>query len=215
MLVTEIKKINTKKSRIFTDSDYDFPLYNMEIKKFHIELNKDISLIYDDINKVLLKRAFERVINILKNSDKTESDIIKSLKKSYYPIYIIEETLKKIKDAGYINDLEYAKEYASSHISYKSMSYIKNKLREKGIAVENFDEIFSDFDSEYLKEQEIRQIKKELAKKVGIVKLKLLKIEDGYEKRILLQSEMKKIMTSLLRKGYKYNDIKEEIKKCF
>lgn len=199
--VTEIKDIDKKRVLITLDEYFQFPLYKGE--SYKLSIREDICITQEQLdhimNDILLKRAKERALYILKSSDKTEKQLKDKLSSGYYPEEIINKVITFLKEYKYIDDLRYAKTYIGFKSSKKSLFIIKNELYKKGIS----NEVFSIAWDETYEEKNYdpcEPILKELEKK---------KIDP--EK--MNEKEKIKIINYLLRKGHKYDNIIESIKK--
>lgn len=194
MIVSEIIPINTKKSKIIFEDGESFALYKGEIRRMDITVGKDIDdeEYYTVIYPVLKKRAFARLLHILERSFKSEKDIVKKLRLSFYPEEAIEEAIEKAKKFGYINDERYVERYISTYKGKYSKLKLKYKLMEKGINRELIENAFETFSID-----EVPMIKKLLDKK------HYFETDEIKEKR--------KIIASIMRQGFKYQEIKEVI----
>ena len=189
MIVSEIISLNTKKSKVIFQDGESLALYNGEIRRLDIAVGKEIDEeeYYTTIYPVLKKRAFARLMHILEKSFKSENDIIKKLKLSFYPEEAIKEAIEKAKKFGYIDDDRYAERYINT---YKD-KYSKMKL--KGINKEIIDNALESFTVD-----EEPMIKKLLNKK------HYFETEEPDKKQ--------KIIASIMRQGFKYQKIKDVIK---
>lgn len=195
MIVSEIIPLNTKKSKVIFQDGESLGLYNGEIRRLDIAVGKEIDEeeYYITIYPVLKKRAFARLMHILEKSFKSENDIIKKLKLSFYPEEAIKEAIEKAKKFGYINDERYADRYINTYKDKYSKMKIKYKLMEKGINKEIIDNAL-----ESLEVDEEPMIKKLLDKK------HYFENEEPDKKQ--------KIIVSIMRQGFKYQKIKDVIK---
>lgn len=195
MIVSEIIPLNTKKSKVIFQDGESLGLYNGEIRRLDIAVGKEIDEeeYYITIYPVLKKRAFARLMHILEKSFKSENDIIKKLKLSFYPEEAIKEAIEKAKKFGYINDERYADRYINTYKDKYSKMKLKYKLMEKGINKEIIDNAL-----ESLEVDEEPMIKKLLDKK------HYFENEEPDKKQ--------KIIVSIMRQGFKYQKIKDVIK---
>jgi len=195
LIVSEIIPLNTKKSKVIFQDGESLGLYNGEIRRLDIAVGKEIDEeeYYITIYPVLKKRAFARLMHILEKSFKSENDIIKKLKLSFYPEEAIKEAIEKAKKFGYINDERYADRYINTYKDKYSKMKIKYKLMEKGINKEIIDNAL-----ESLEVDEEPMIKKLLDKK------HYFENEEPDKKQ--------KIIVSIMRQGFKYQKIKDVIK---
>lgn len=195
MIVSEIIPLNTKKSKVIFQDGESLALYNGEIRRLDIAVGKEIDEeeYYITIYPVLKKRAFARLMHILEKSFKSENDIIKKLKLSFYTEEAIKEAMEKAKKFGYIDDDRYAERYINTYKDKYSKMKLKYKLLEKGINKEIIDNALESF-----KVDEEPMIKKLLNKK------HYFETEDPDKKQ--------KIIASIMRQGFKYQKIKDVIK---
>lgn len=200
MLVTDIVNKDKKKSIVFLDYDKAFSLYVSEIKKYNIVINEDIpEKSYNEITKELLpKRCFERSLFVLKNSDKTCYDMRMKLLQGDYPENIVEDVINRLLKLNYLNDERYAFNYVKYSIKVKSIKRIKNELLVKGVSKDYIEKAFSELEEEDedFCDRQMELLKKEFAKK-----------NFDFEKGD--KQELNKIYASLLRKGFRYDDIEK------
>ena len=69
--ITGVKPLDSKRSLVFINDELAFALYNRELRNFHIEEGSLLSsLSFEEITeKLLVKRAKLRAMNLLKNRD--------------------------------------------------------------------------------------------------------------------------------------------------
>lgn len=196
MIVTDIVRTDKKKSLIYIDYEKAFSLYNSEIKRLGIETDKELdSTSYKEImNDILPKRCRERAVYILKDSDKSEFILRDKLSKGGYPAIIIDKVIADFKEYKYIDDERYATNYVKYNILSKSKSRIINELYAKGISKTLISKAFDEYEDENINEVQYELVKKEFLKK------RYDFLED--DKNLL-----NKIIASLMRKGFKYDDI--------
>lgn len=195
MIVREIIPINTKKYKIICEDGEKFALYKWELKRMDISVGRDIDEeeYYVTVYPVLKKRAFARLLHILEGSFKSEKDIVRKLKLSYYPEEAINEAIEKAKKFGYINDDRYAERYINTYKDKYSKLKLKYKLMEKGIDKEIIENLI---DSAEI--NEFTMIRKLLEKKHYF---------ETKEK-----DKQQKLIASVMRQGFKYQDIKDVIR---
>jgi recX family len=195
LIVSEVISLNTKKSKVIFQDGESLALYNGEIRRLDIAVGRDIDEeeYYTTIYLVLKKRAFARLMHILEKSFKSENDIVKKLKLSFYPDEAIKEAIEKAKKFGYIDDDRYAERYINTYKDKYSKMKLKYKLLEKGINKEIIDNALESFIVD-----EEPMIKKLLNKK------HYFETEEPDKKQ--------KIIASVMRQGFKYQKIKDVIK---
>ena len=200
MIVTEIRPKNKSKSIIVLDEEIAFVLYKGDFAKYHIlsgeELRRED---YDEImNEILPKRALDRSYKLLMSKDYTVKQLWGKLKNDGYPDSVIDETIMKLKQFKYLDDKRYAENYLFWKAKDRSRSRMLMDLKQKGIdsdvATKLYDELLNKGDID-LEDASIRRF---------LQKKNISLTDIGYE-------EKQKIIQTLLRKGYNY----ENIIKCF
>ncbi len=191
MTVTEIVPVDKRRSKVFLDEDFTFVLYKGEIKRFGIEEGETLSQeVYQEILKdVLMKRARERVIFLLKASDKTEQELRRKLKEGGYLQEAIDYAIGFLKDHRFIDDQDYGRRYVEYHSRQKSERQIRYELQRKGLDKEMIRDILE----EQPVDEEAR-IREYLRKK-------------GLKPENMEFKEKGKVMASLGRKGFSYEAI--------
>lgn len=191
MIVTGIVPFDKRRSKVILEDDFTLVLYRGEIKRFGIEEGKPLSEeTYQEIlQEVLLKRARERVLFLLKSSDKTEQELRRKLKDGGYPEEAADYAINFLKEHRFINDQDYGRRYVEFNSERKSERQIQYELQKKGLDKEVIQEI--------LREQPVD----EEAQIKAYVKKKRLKPEEMDFK------ERNKVMAALGRKGFSYEAI--------
>lgn len=203
--VISVVLLNKKRYKILLEgtSNLTIALYPSEVRRFGIKEGTFISEEhYEQIEDILYKRGKERALYYLKDSDKTSYQMKTKLKAGFYPDEIIDKILTFLIKYGYIDDYQYAKRYISYNISKKSILKIKESLYVKGVGKDIVDDalesIYEDnslascFDYEGNDNPQRVIIRKYISKKIKA------DMDNQYEGKIIM---------SLLRKGFMYEDI--------
>jgi regulatory protein len=191
MLVTEIVPVDKRRSKVILDEDFTLVLYRGEIKRFEIEEGQPLSEeTYQEIlHEVLFKRARERVLFLLKSSDKTEQELVRKLKDGGYPKEAVDYAVGFVKEHRFINDENYGRRYVEYNSRRKSQKQIQYELKRKGLDKEVIRDI--------LEEQPVdeeSQIKAYIRKKCRNPEEMDLK-------------ERSKVIAALARKGFSYEAV--------
>ena len=191
MIVMEIVPVDKRRSKVFLDEDFALVLYRGEINRFGIKEGEELSEdTYQEIlNDVLFKRARERVLFLLKASDKTEQELVRKLKDGGYPKEAIEYAVGFVKEHRFINDEDYGKRYVEFNSRRKSEKQIQFELQRKGLDKEMIRDI--------LKEQPVD----EEAQIQAYIRKKRIDPQE------LDRKERSKVMASLGRKGFSYEAV--------
>lgn len=136
MLITNVLPLDNKRRKVYIDGKYAFPLYLSEIRKFNIIENAEVSeVVFEEIEKLLFRRIRERALYLLEAMPRTESNIRRKLFDNHYTEAYINAVIEDLKEYGYIDDVNYAYNYAVSMSENRGMSKraIIQKLYEKGV----------------------------------------------------------------------------------
>lgn len=149
--ITEIKKVgNGDRYKLYLDGEYagDF---EAEILARHCLKSGEQ---YDEefFKELILENGdyacFNRGLNALEKSMKSEKMMKRFLKEKGYPISCINKAIEKLKEYGYIDDSAFAENFISCYSSSKSKRKIKYDLLEKGISEEIIDSKLETFNEE-------------------------------------------------------------------
>ena len=195
MKVDKIIPNGKTRSKVLFEEGLALMLYNSELQKFCIREGSDVS--EETYRKVILpmlaKRAKERLVFILKSSDKPEAELRRKLKEGCYPEETIEEAITWAKSKHYVDDTRYVETYLRYHAEGKSRKKLMYDLQAKGLdrnlITNMLDEMEVDEDS---------QIEAELAKR--------------HYTHDMDSKEKQKIIAALTRKGYSWNAISSHVR---
>ena len=79
---------------------------------------------------------------------KTEKEVADYLAKKGYTPTLVAAVIERLIDYSFLNDAEYAKEYAESYAAKKGARLIALELRQKGISQQDIAEALTDFSEE-------------------------------------------------------------------
>ena len=201
MYVSKLTPVTKVKYKVYLDDEFAFVLYKGELSLYGIQEGKEVSQsVVEQIKKeVLEKRAKLRAMHILERADRTEAELYAKLKHDLYPEEIIVAAMQYVKSFGYVGDEAYATRYVESRRRNKSKREMSMLLQQKGIASEF---IASALENGYEDCDEKDTIRKLVEKKHFVAE------EATVE-------EKKKMYDYLLRKGFRYEDIRQVIQVSF
>jgi regulatory protein len=195
MIVTGLEPYGKNKVKVYLEEEYYFMLYNREIYRYGLKVDKEISdLVVKELNDNMVKRAKQKVMALLKSMNRTEAELRSKLALSGYREAAINEAIEYVKNYHYIDDSRYAVSYIRLKKQNKSRRQIIGELKQKGVSDEEIEEAL---DTEYDNEEEA--IKKEILKKAKDV-------------NSLSREEKQKLAAKLYRKGYGMDLIKSYVK---
>lgn len=193
MEVIRIDSCKNGKKNIIFDTGESCMLYAKEISQAgireHAVLSEDAwQLICQDI---LLPRAKKRVLYLLERMERTEYQLRQKLSADGHPKSVIDAAIAYVKEYHYIDDLRYACAYIRAHENTKSKYQMQQALVQKGIRRDVIDEALEESyegDTDAL-------IRRLLDKK-------------HYDPNSMDRKETGKIYQSLLRKGFRSEEIR-------
>ena len=99
MLVTDIKKIDDKRSCLYLDYEAFGPLYASDIRRLKLTVGSetDAEKMQQFRSEYFFKRAMNKAVTAIKYSEKCEYDIRQKLKELCYDEEVIDTTLDKLK----------------------------------------------------------------------------------------------------------------------
>ena len=194
MKITKIESVTKTRYKVFIDEEFAFILYKGELSKFRIKEDKDISEeVLGQINVILLKRAKLRALHLLETMSRTESQLRQKLVQTGYPEEIVDAAVQYVKSFGYINDEMYIRNFIDSRREKKSRREIVSLLYGKGIDSDEIDRIVSEVYEEHSDKEAV----------LSIIRKK------GWESEPADEKEKTKRYSYLVRKGFRYDDIKK------
>ena len=138
----------TDKKKVYVDPGIreGIYLYPGEIKK--LKLLEGSMLEEDEFERIRLQyalpRAKHRAIAILAKRDKTEKELRDKLQQSLIDTKTLEETISYVRTCGYVDDLQYARDYIYFKKGRKSFLQIKMELQKKGISSQVLETVFEE-----------------------------------------------------------------------
>lgn len=192
MTVDRIEPLDKRRSKVFLDGSFAFVLYRGELGKYRIEEGEELTeeAFRRILEEVIFRRARERTLYLLKFSGRTEAELRRKLKEGWYPEEAIEQAIRFVKRYGYVDDLEYVRNYVETNGRRKSRAELCNKLREKGVDKAYIDQVLEEVNPD-----EESQIRKILEKR-------------HYAGLETPKEEKQKHIAHLMRKGFKYEEIR-------
>ena len=197
MTVTKIEPVTKTRYKVYVDGQFAFVLYKGELSRYHIAEDSELEEeIYQNLRKeIVLKRAKLRAMHLLNDMGRTESQLRTKLLRNDYPSDIVEEAIAYVKSFGYINDAEYARNFIENRKEKKSKKEIYAALCQKGLPKDlietALEECYADDDSIAAIEAIVRKKK--------------------FDPKSTDYKEMQKMMGYLVRKGFRYDDIRQVI----
>lgn len=183
--ITKTKKIKKLMSnKLFLEDGEVIDVNPDIIYYFKLKSNMDISDIYQDIIFLSIR---QKALYYIYLKPRTKYELLSKLRPKYEHSEDIKKVIDDLEKEGYIDDVDFALSYILTHRNSRQKNLMK--LMQKGISKSDIDEAFL----QVPREQEQDSLKKEIVKLIG-------------------KYDNSQIFVKLTRKGYKYEDIKNEIK---
>jgi len=198
MKIQSVTEVDKKKKKICLDNGECFVLYNGEARKYQIEDGMELKdLVYQEILQgILRKRARERMLYLLKDSDKTEKQIREKLEAGCYPQSVIDAAVDFGKKYHYIDDERYTENFLQRKCQQLSRKEMEFQLSQKGIPKDIFRRIYERAGDGEIQEEEA--IERLLRKK-------------NVNFSAITREERQKIYVYFMRKGFSYDTILKKV----
>jgi len=195
MTVTKIDPLTKTRFQVYVDGYPAFVLYKGELSRYEIEPEGELDKeVYEEIlQKVILKRAKARALHLLNDIGRTEAQLREKLLQGGYPESVAKEALAYVKSFGYLNDVEYARSFIEGRKNRKSRKELYAALCQKGIAREDVNQALEEY---YDGEASKAAIESLLRKK-------------KFNSDTADYTQKQKIAGYLMRKGFKYDEIRQ------
>ena len=199
MIITKLDKVGTKQVRLFFDEEKYCLLYYNEVRRLGFHEKDEVGQQeFEELNKLLLHRAKLKAMSLLKYQDRTRKELKDRLMRAEFPEFITEGAVAYVESFGYINDDAYIRNFIDSRKDKKSRREIYALLRQKGVDMNRAEEIMEEMYEEHSDQEAIREL---LRKK-------------HWDFACTDPKEKQKIYGYLVRKGFRYEDIRQVIQVC-
>lgn len=197
MIITKLEPVTKTKYKVYVEGEFAFVLYKGELSRYHIKENGEITkeIIAEIKETILVKRAKLRAMHLLNDMARTESQLRQKLLQNGYPEDVVDVAVNYVKSFGYINDEAYIRNFIESKKERKSRREIAALLGQKGLKGELSDRLMEEVFEEHTDRDAIYEI----------LRKKRWNFEASDEK------EKQKIYGYLVRKGFRYEDIRQVI----
>lgn len=132
---------------------------------------------------------------LLGSRDYSVSRLKEKLLKAGYPESIVADALKRLEQAGYLDDRRYAEQFIRSHLSDRSRLRIIKDLTDRGIPEVLITEAFEEFTEEEVQSAQYEQVRRLLEKR-------------SYNPDLSSYEEKQKTMAFLQRRGFPHRLIR-------
>ena len=218
---------NQRRVNVYLDDKFAFGLSTIVALKHQLKRNSKISL--TEIKKIILEslkeELYEAVLGFLTirpRSEKETRDYLKKKIKKYFANKVrienlklgekeeslINETIKRLKKNGFINDLEFSYWFVKQRISFRPRGKrgLGMELRQKGISGEMIDQILNDSSLYSIKVEEkaVRKVAEKAFKQLTGSKVDKGRKLDNYKLK-------QRLYGRLVSRGFSFEMIKKVV----
>ena len=151
MRITKIKRIgSTNRFHVYVDDTWAGIFLDEILARYKLKTDEEID---DELFKEIKKEndervAFDMAVSYLEKYVVSEKGLKDYLKKKGFEKFVIENTLQKLQEYGFVDDEKFAKNYFESLSGSKGKRAIAQKLKMKGVSNEIVDELLENVDEE-------------------------------------------------------------------
>lgn len=197
LLITDIKPQKKKKDRysLFVNGKFLMGVYDDLVLEYG--LSKGEKITYELINEILYedlkKKSIRVALSLLSYKQRTVYELSKKLRDKDYDDEIIDITMARLIELGYVNDEQYARDFLEMRKSYAGSYKLKADLYRRGINSEIIDTVLSEIDTD----NQYEELKAMCEKK------------NNQSEGLTNEKKYNRVMSFLLRKGYNFADVKK------
>ena len=188
------------RNKIYLDTDEIMDISPLIRQKYDLKVNDDIERFYDEIS---YEASLEKGIFLISLKDRTKKEVRLKLEEKYRNKSAILQTIEKLEEFGYLNDLNYAMSYIESRTYGKNR--ISYNLFQKGIDRSTVEKAYLALDEE--KEENVDDTKLEKLIEKNSKKINVNNRRD--EKKM---KEEQKLIQYLARQGFSLDKIFKKLK---
>lgn len=201
MKITKIEKQQKHRNRVNVYIDGSFSFGMNEILLVDFGLYEGRELTREEVEEIKkgdeLSKAMNKAYNFLSYRARSEKEMLDKLLE-VFDADIAEKTITKLKEHGYINDIDFAEAWVGTRGMSRGTRVLRLELIKKGIAQEVIDEVLSATDDNSEFETAIR----------------LVESKEKY--RVLDRSgAYKKVAPFLMRRGFSYEVVKKVLTEIY
>jgi regulatory protein len=196
MKITDIKQQAKRADRysIYIDGKYACSFSESELLNLGLRVGQELNVgEFEELKtNAILDKAYDRSLNLISRRPRSEWELRDYLKRKDSEPEVVEATIARLSERGYIDDLEFARRWVDNRRLLKATSKrrLSMELRQKRVSDDVIDQVLSQ------DETDEREVLRELVER----KRKQTKYQDNL-----------KLMQYLSRQGYNYDDIKSAI----
>lgn len=190
-----IQKKNPNRVNIFLDDEFSFSVYVINAGKLRVGqlISEEMITSLKKVDQI--EDGFQKALKYISYKPRTRSEVVKKLNEYDFDEDIISDVLKMVVEKGYVNDLQYAKNWVENRSIYKprSKKLITWELKNKQIS----EDIISEATGDLVPEDKLASLAAE----------KYARRLSGYEKEIFIR----RLSGYLIRRGFSFSTVKTTV----
>lgn len=195
MNILKYKKLSGGRYKVYLDDNSDIVLYESIIVKYNLLIKKQINM--DELNEIKKDNdsymVYDIALRYINTKMRCEKEIIKYLEKKDINRKLIDDTIRKLRNQGYLDDRSYIKCFIADKIHLNN--YGPSKIK-KELLLLDLDKTIID---EELDSYPLDKISENLEKLID----KKIKLNKNYGETLLRE----KIISEFINKGYDKSEI--------
>lgn len=134
----QLQKNNKTRANLYLDGEFAFGVQVLTVMKLGLKVGQEVSqvrleeAVFDSESSV----AFEKAVDYLARSMKTEKQICQYLEKKGYSAPVVQHVVDKLKNYRYVDDDQYAQMYVRQNAVRKGQRRLRVELQQKGVQEE-------------------------------------------------------------------------------
>jgi regulatory protein len=193
------QKRTSERVNVYLDEVYAFALPAIEAA--HLRIGQQLSDAEIDRLKALdlSAKAYDQAIRFLSFRPRSAAEVRRNLQKAEYDEDVIDATLGRLLEHGYIDDAEFARFWVENRLRFrpKGPQALRQELRQRGVAGDDIEETLGEVDSNDAAYR---------AAQPRAERLSALASQDPAEFR-------QKLSAFLLRRGFEYEVVRDVVRR--
>jgi regulatory protein len=190
-----IQKKNPDRINVYLNGSFSFAVSHIIGAWLQVGQNISEQKITEMISADEIERAFQGAIHFLSYRNRSEAEVRQNLEKKGFNELVIIETMNKLKEKGMVDDTNFAREWVENRVATKPRGrrLLEFELKQKKVGSDVIRQLL-----EFLPD--------ELTLAIQAIKKKMHHFDDAEKDEFI-----RKLNSYLLRKGFKYEIVKEAI----
>lgn len=183
----EPQKRNKQRVNVYIDDQFYCGMEAVTVYTHFLKVGKEVD--EETLKEAILSSevgvAFQKSIDYISRSLKTEKQMRDYLLKKDFSIEVVESVIEKLLGYKYINDENYAKLYTEQNLKNKGNRRLKQELQQKGVDKELVETTLSGVDNDLHRENAVKLAEKYMRNKENdlktLQKLQRYLVSRGYD----------------------------------